>query len=357
MRRTGLIAAALSTAALALGAAQAAEKVRLTIISGNNQNFAPVGAAIKDFAPKVNEILAKTGKYEVSWVLGFGGQIVKVRGELDGVQTGLGDLGVVPGPFHPGEMSLYQINYVTPFTTLDVQVATDAMNRLYAKYPAMEKQMQRFNQSLLGITGIADSYELWTKEKITRFEDLKGMKIGAVGSNIPWVAAAGATPVTIKGLATMYNALKTGVYEGCVLWQQAMAGFKFCEIAARRLDVGFGAVANAVMTANMDSWPKIPREVQAAIKEATASWSTATNKRIVGGAKWGQGVCEKKYGQTTHALTAEEKKTWAFALPNIAQAWAKRQDKAGLPGTKMLASYMDDMRANKQIVTRNWDRE
>ena len=293
---------ALAAPVLVLAAsAGAAEKVRLTIISGNNHNFAPVGAAIKDFVPKVDEILARTGKYEVSWVQGFGGQIVKVRGELDGVQTGLGDLGVVPGPFHPGEMSLYQIAYVTPFTTLDVQVATDAMNRLYAKFPAMEKQMQRFNQSLLGITGIADYYNLWTKKKITKFTDLKGMKVGAVGSNIPWVAAAGATPVTIKGLATMYNALKTGIYEGCVLWQQAMAGFKFCEIATHKLDVGFGAVANAVLTANMDSWPKIPREVQAAIKEAAATWSLAANRRIIGGGKWGLGVCEKKYGQETHA--------------------------------------------------------
>ena len=357
MRSTGIIAAALTIAALACGTAGAAEKVRLTIISGNNHNYAPVGAAIKDFAPKVNEILARTGKYTVSWVLGFGGQIVKVRGELDGVQTGLGDLGVVPGPFHPGKMSLYQIGYVTPFTTLDVQVATDAMNRLYAQFPAMEKQMQRFNQSLLGITGTADFYELWTRKKVTKFGDLKGMKIGAVGSNIPWVTAAGATPVTIKGLATMYNALKTGIYEGGVLWQQAMAGFKFCEITTYKLAAGFGAVANATLTANMDSWPKIPREVQAAIKEATVTWSAAANKKLIGGGKWGLGVCEKKYGQQTHALTEAEKKTWAFAIPNIAQAWAKRQDKAGLPGTRMLVSYMDDMRANKQIVTRNWDKE
>ena len=361
MRRIGFIATALAITALAGGTAGAAEKVRLTIISGNNHNYAPVGAAIKDFAPKVNEILAKTGKYEVSWVLGFGGQIVKVRGELDGVQTGLGDLGVVPGPFHQSELSLYQIAYVTPFTTLDVQVATDAMNHLYAEFPAMGKQVERFNQSLLGITGTADFYERWTRKKITipaaLPSILSGMKIGAVGANLPWVTAAGATPVVIKGLATMYNSLKTGIYEGGVLWQQAMAGFKFCEITKYKLAAGFGAVANALLTANMDSWPKIPREVQAAIKEATATWSAAGNQKIIGGGKWGLGVCEKKYGQQTHELSAEEKKTWAFAIPNIAQAWAKRQDKAGLPGTKMLASYMDYMRDKKQIVTRNWDRE
>jgi len=335
----------------------AAEKVRLTVISGNTHHYAPVGAAIKAFMPKVDEILARTGKYKVSWIKGFGGQIVKVRGELDGVQAGLGDLGVVPGPFHPSKMSLYQVGYVTPFTSLDVQATSDGMNHLFEKFPQMGKQMHRFNQTVISIAGTAENYALWTKKRVTKFEDLKGMKIGAVGSNFPWVSAAGATPVTIKGLATMYNSLKAGVYEGCALWQQAMAAFKFCELAPYHLDTSFGAISNAVLTYNHDSWPKIPREVQAAIMEATKAWSHSANKSLVGGNKWGLGVCEKKYGQKTHVLTKAEKKKWAFSLPNIAQQWAKRQDKAGLPGTPMLTTWMDQMRNKKQLVLRNWDRE
>ena len=342
---------------VAAGSAGAAESVRLTVISGNNHNYAPVGAAIKAFMPKVDEILARTGKYKVSWIKGFGGQIVKVRGELDGVEAGLGDLGVVPGPFHPSKMSLYQVGYVTPFTSLDVQVTTDGMNRLFAKYPEMGKQMHRFNQTVIGITGTAENYALWTKKAVTKFEDLKGMKIGAVGSNFPWVSAAGATPVTIKGLATMYNSLKTGIYDGGALWQQAMAAFKFCELVPYHLDTSFGAISNATLTYNNESWSKIPREVQAAIKEAAATWSSAANKALLGGAKWGLGVCQKKYGQKTHVLTNDEKRKWAFSLPNIAQQWAKRQDKAGLPGTKMLVTWMDYMRDKKQLVLRNWDRE
>ena len=353
----GAVALALPVVFAAPGSAGATETIRLTIISGNTHHFAPVGAAIKDYVPKIDEILARTGKYKIKWVLGFGGQIVKVRGELEGVETGLGDLGVVPGPFHPAKLSLYQIGYVTPFTSLDVKTETAGMGVLFEKYPAMAKQVQRFNQTVLAVSGTADNYELWTKKKITRFEDLKGMKISAVGSNIPWVTAAGATPVTIKGLSTVYNSLKTGIYEGTVLWQQVMAAFKFCELTPYRMATGFGAIANAILSVNNDSWPKMPREVQAAVTEAATTWTSATNKRILGGAKWGQGVCEKKYKQETHTLSAAQKKAWAFALPNIAQQWAKRQDKAGLPGTKMLGTWMDYMRDHKQLVTRNWDRE
>ena len=75
------------------------------------------------------------------------------------------------------------------------------------------------------------------------------------------------------------------------------------------------------------------------------------------GANWGKGVCTEKFGQTTTALSADQRRKWAFAMPNTAQAWAERQDKAGLPGTKMLSSFMDYMRANKQVVVRNWDKE
>ena len=356
---TGLLASgAILSLALGLPAsAEAAKRVNLTVISGNSHHYAPVGAAIKSFIPKVNEILARTGKYKASWVKGFGGQIVKVRGELEGVQTGLGDIGVVPGPLFPSKLSLYQIGYVTPFSSVDLQVTTDAMSKLLSTYPAMGKQAKRFNQTVIGISGTAENYALWTSKKITRFEELKGMKIGAVGSNSPWVTAAGGTPVTIKGLATMYNSLKTGIYEAGILWQQAMAAFKFCEITPYHIDTGFGAIANALLTVNHDSWKKMPKEVQNAVKEASSAWSIGSNKRTLGGAKWGAGVCQKKFGQTTHKLTAAERKAWAFAMPNIAKEWAKRHDKAGQPGTKMLKTFMDYMRAKNQVLVRQWDKE
>ena len=72
------LAMPLSVAAAVVAPADAAQKYRLTIISGNTHHYAPIGAAIKAFIPKVDEILARTGKYKVSWVQGFGGTVVKV---------------------------------------------------------------------------------------------------------------------------------------------------------------------------------------------------------------------------------------------------------------------------------------
>jgi TRAP-type C4-dicarboxylate transport system substrate-binding protein len=182
------------------------------------------------------------------------------------------------------------------------------------------------------------------------------MKIAAVGANQPWVAAAGAIPVATE-LATQYNAYQTGVFEGLVLWQQAYTAFRLCELGHFRLDVDFGAVSPILLTVNKDSWGKLPDDVKAAFREAADAWAIETDKRIKGNSEAGRQRCEKEHNLKTTRLSDEDRKAWAFAMPNVAQAWAKRQDDAQLPGTKMLAEWMNFMREKKQPIVRNWDRE
>ncbi len=48
---------------------------------------------------------------------------------------------------------------------------------------------------------------------------------------------------------------------------------------------------------------------------------------------------------------------WAHELPNLAKEWAAGLDKVGAQGSEMLTFYMDAMRAAKQPIERQWDRE
>ncbi|MBM3530276.1 MAG: hypothetical protein FJX62_19510 [Alphaproteobacteria bacterium] len=349
-------ASAFAVAALATEPASAQQTIRLTIVSGNAPAFTPIGAAIEAFIPKVNELLSKSNKYRITWVQGWSGSIVKPRGELEGVESGLGDVGIVPGPFYPDKMSLFQVGYHTPFTTKDLDVSTAAMNDLLAKVPEMSQQMQKFKQIPLRIAGVGDNYVLFTKREITKFSDLKGMKIAAVGANQPWVSAAGATPVATE-LATQYNALQTGVFEGIVLWQQAFTAFRLCELAKYRLNTDFGSVSPMALTVNTDVWNKFPDEVKAAFREAAVVWSTESDRRIKTNSEAGRQRCEKEHGMKTSDLSAADRRAWAMAMPNVAQAWAKRADSAGLPGSKILTAWMNYMREKKQPITRQWDRE
>lgn len=356
LAKVGLVAVGVALAAFVPFPAEAQQQIKLTIISGNALTFTPVGTAANVFIPKVDEALARTGKYKITWVQGFAGSVVKPRGELEGVQTGLGDVGMVPGPFFSDKLSLFQINYHTPFVSTDLNIITEGMNHLLAKFPEMGGQAEKFNQIVLKAAGIADNYVLFTKREVKRFADLKGMKIGAVGANQPWVAAAGAVPVSTE-LATQYNAMQTGVFEGLVQWQQAYAAFKMCEVGAYRLDADFGGVANGLLTVNKDTWAKLPDEVKTAMREAADAWAKETVRRIMAGSETGRQRCEKEQNMRITKLSVEDRRAWAFALPNLAQNWAKREDAAKLPGSKMLTAWMDFMRTKKQPIVRQWDRE
>jgi TRAP-type C4-dicarboxylate transport system substrate-binding protein len=348
--------AALSLAALTSSQVTAQQTIRLTIVSGNPPTFTAVGAAIEALMPKIDEILAKSGKFKINWVQGWSGSIVKPRGELEGIQTGVGDVAVMPGPFFPDKLTLYQIGYYTPFTSKDLDVVTEGMNFLLTKFPEMGAQAEKFNQVTLKISGVSDNYLIFTKREISRFADIKGMKIAAVGANQPWVAAAGATPVATE-LATQYNAYQTGVFDGILNWQQAYTAFRMCELGRYRLNVDFGAISPILITVNKDVWTKLPDEVKTAFRQAADVWAKDNDRRIKQGSEAGRQRCEKEHNLKVTELSAEDRRAWAFALPPIAKEWAKRQDAAGLPGTKMLAAWMDFMREKKQPIVRHWDRE
>jgi ABC-type sulfate transport system substrate-binding protein len=44
-------------------------------------------------------------------------------------------------------------------------------------------------------------------------------------------------------------------------------------------------------------------------------------------------------------------------MPNIAKEWAARADKDGLPGTKALSFYMDELRKGGAKPVRDWDKK
>ena len=56
-------------------------------------------------------------------------------------------------------------------------------------------------------------------------------------------------------------------------------------------------------------------------------------------------------------LSQADRSKWAKEIPNIAKEWAQDLDKEGLQGTAMLSYYMDAMRAAKQPLERQWDKE
>lgn len=358
IRRSMSQGAAAMVAVALLGmapATQAAETINLTIVSG----FPTVAAVVKllqeNYIPEVNKALAAGGKYSIKWNEAFAGTIAKPGGELDAIRTGLADVGVVLTPAHADRLPYYNVGYVSPFVTSDMKLMARAVDELTAKIPEMQAAWTKQNQVFLGASGVGDDYLVLSTKPIGRLTDLKGLKVGGIGLNLRWVQGAGAVGVT-SNLAEFYNGLKTGVMDAVLMWGEAAVGQKMYEAAPYMLEARLGGATAYALTVNSDTWKKLPPEVQKVLKDKAASFGQALGAYV---AKMGATAPEKykASGGRVTALSDADRLAWAKQMPNMGKEWAAALEKQGMPGRKVLSGYMDIMRANKQPIARQWDKE
>ncbi len=356
----GRLVAPVAAAAFAASAfatpAIAQETIKLTFVSGYPPSATFVGSFMDHYVKDVTGRLAKTNKYKIEWNLAHSGQIAKPRGEIESLQSGLVEIAVIPTPAHFDRVPLYQVPYATPFTTDDTPFLVTVIEGLEKKVPQYEAAWKTMNIRAIAVSANVDNYVLQTKTKVTKIADFKGMKIGAVGANMHYVTSVGATGVT--ALATdWFPGLNSGLYEGIIGWKQVIGSFKLCEVAKFMLDGHLGSSSPLNLAVNPDALAKMPEEVRNAILAAAPSWNTGQLQILSDGAKAGVEFCTKQQGMVLTDMSPEDTKAWAMGLPPLGLDWAKAQDAKGLPGTGVLNAYMDAMRAGKQRVVRNWDKE
>ena len=159
---SAVLAAGLAATASA-GPATAAETIKLTFLSGYPPLATWTGAVLETFIPQVDAALAKDGKYKIDWNLAHSGQIVRATGELEGVETGVGDFAAVVTAAAPDKAPLYAISFNTPFVTKDMTLLSDTMKLLTEKYPAYAAGWDKLNQVALQPASAVDNMMVWTR--------------------------------------------------------------------------------------------------------------------------------------------------------------------------------------------------
>jgi len=351
-----LFAATATALAVTAGPATAQQEVKITYLSGFPPPTTFVGAFTNDYVKAVDAALAKTGKYKISWILAHSGQVAKPRGEIEAMQSGLGDISTVPASLSADKIPLYNVVYATPFTSDDPGYLSATIQKVSASLPAFDKMWGGHNQQALGVTANVDNYVIISSQPLNKLSDLKGIKVGAAGPNLPWVVPTGAAGVTTN-LADAYNSLSTGIYAAMIAWPQAMGSFKLCEPAPHMLDAGLGASSIIIMTVNRDAFKSWPAEVQQAMTGNANVWHKAQIAAVVDGAKAGIEKCRAEYKLKEAKMSPADIKAWAMSLPPLGLQWAASMDEKGQPGKAILSQFMDEMRAGKQRVTRQWDKE
>jgi TRAP-type C4-dicarboxylate transport system substrate-binding protein len=344
-------------AALAAPCAVAQQQINLTVAAGQPlRAMKPLAMVSEFYIPEIERRIKAAGlNIKINWKEAYAGSLLKPTFVLKGVQDGIADIGFEPTIFHPDKLPLEQISFVTPFATSDVMMVGKSIDRLHAAFPEYRAQYDKFG--VIRLAGSSyDSYELFTTFPVQKFDDVKGKKIATAGAALQWLRGTGATPVQ-SNMTLYYNNAKTGVIDGFIIFPSSIPGMKYPEAAPFVTKVGFGAQYAAALIINKDVYAKLPPALQTILREAGEAWTASADKvQLDLGNQAFDTVPQAFSGAKAFTLPRAEQDKWASAMPNIAKEWAERTDKDGLPGSKALAAYMEELRKAGAKPVRDWDK-
>lgn len=343
---------AVSAVALMLGGhAAAAEVVRVNVVNGHPSAFLWVKHLTETFIPAVDAALEGTD-YSIEWSESYGGTLAAVGGELEALEDGLAEVGIVPTVFEPTALPLQNVGYFTPFGTPDARIVLETMDALHKEMPAMAESWHKYGIEYLGGGFALDNYVLMTSFPVQKIEDMKGHKIAAPGAAVNWLEGTGSVGVS-GNLTTYYSDLQTGVFEGVITFPTAAAPAKLAEVAPYVLKTDFGAQYAGSVVANKDWLEDQPQEIQDALRAGASAYTEAFIIDQQAQIDAAFEAITAAGGKVTE-MDLAEKKRWAETMPDIAAIWGKAAEAEGLPAREVLSAYMQGLKDRGAEPLRDW---
>ena len=355
MPRLNLFVAAVVTVGLALASnAARTETIKIAAIAGPPPVASNTKMMKNVFVPTVNKILKEDGgKYNIEWTQGYGQSLAKITDTFEAVEEGIAQVGLIIAVFEESKLPMEQYTFSIPFGASETKTISDINRRLREKIPEMNAHWGKFNQEILSF-GAELPWHIYTTFPIKTYKDLKGHKIGSSGSAGNLVRGTGAVVVN-DTMHSSFNNIRNGLYDGYPSSIGLGFVYKIFAAAPHLTQVNFGARIGGGISVNKKEFAKWPQPVQKAFRIAAKAWSGAYDKAVNALEKKFTGIMKKK-GAKVAPFGEAERRAWAHALPNIAKQWAADLDKKGLPGTKILNTYMAELRNAGVKPARDWDK-
>ncbi|MFZ9677311.1 MAG: C4-dicarboxylate TRAP transporter substrate-binding protein [Quisquiliibacterium sp.] len=334
------LALAASVLGLAFSGSASADNIKLRIASGHPAANTYVNLMQNFFVPEVTKRVAERTKHKVEFVEGYGGSMVKVADTLEGVQSGLIDIGGYCFCFEASNLPLNAFQVMLPFGTMSPEMSVKLARSVYNKVPELSEVFEKkFGQKLMAL--ISDNgYNLGTTFPWDTVAQLKGQKLAGAGLNLKWLEYAGATPVQ-SSLPEAYTSMQTGVYNGWIMFPSGWVNFKLHEVAKHYTEIGFGAITWHGLTINSKRFAKLPKDVQAILLEVAKEYEAKTG--TVNEANYPKQLKQlADLGVTVKKVPDAVRAEWAQSLKDWPQSIAAELDKKGLPASKVLKLTLEE---------------
>ncbi|MCL2851591.1 MAG: C4-dicarboxylate TRAP transporter substrate-binding protein [Defluviitaleaceae bacterium] len=334
------------------GTAQERQTITLRVGSGNPETAPWIQAFERFFLEVVEERVYNETNYEINWVRSFGGTVIPLGGELEGVQAGLVDVGSIVMMLEFSRMPLQAMTFMMPFAIPTADLGAIAYAQMKEEFPEFETSFERFNQYYMAI-GFSDQYGVFSNFPINSLDDVAGRRIGAASVNISWIEGSGAAGV-LTTLPEAYPNIQLGVVDAVILPSRSTIDLQVYEVAPYYLDAGLGMLPLNAITVNMDSWYGLPAEVQQIMREVGDAYLMNSVEFIMG-VHEGSLQILRDAGATISELSLEEQIAWAASLNNIVRDdLVPLLDAAGYPGEVLVTRWLELMEAQGVPRVRDW---
>ena len=208
-----------------------------------------------------DEVKKRTnGQVEISYYPG--GTLLSPVKMFDGVATGIADMGLSHIQYTRGRfpvMEVFDLPLGFPSGWVDTQVCTD----FYNKYKPSEWN----DVHVLYVTTTGPLILQTVNKPVKTLEDLKGLKIRAVGRMSDVLKALGGIPIPLE-MPDVYDALRRNVIDGIMVDLSTLKYWKFAEVVkyvTSTSRLGTGITFYYVM--NKSKWDTLSPDIKRIITE------------------------------------------------------------------------------------------
>lgn len=275
-------------------------------------------------------------KFSRFWAQG----LVPSADQLKAVSSGIADVTVVLSGFWPADLPLSNVGWL-PGVTTDCWAGMMALRDLMKNHAALKRELEQKNNvkyvtgSGVGPVGIIST------RPIKRLDDLKGMKIiSQAGPLSDWLQALGAVSVFITA-PERYDALSRGTVQGFTGQPINITVFRYHEPAKYFIDSFLGAGVHFIAM-NLDTWKKLPRDLQRIVEETETYGITEAARRFQyeGYPKRINEVMIPARVQFTTASPEDVVRAKKVAREVVWEKWAREREAKGLPAKEVFSEFV-----------------
>lgn len=269
-----------------------------------------------------------------------GGTLLPAKNILDGVISGLADIGNFAMSYQPGRFPVSEaVDLPLGFTS--AKVASLTLHDLIEKY-----QPKEFEQVKILTLFTCPPTNFMTKTPVRSLADLKGMELRVAGTSAEVVKRLGGIPVAMPQSETP-EAIQKGVVKGMVSSLEILQDFKFAAYTPYATIANLPVVTFAVVM-NKEKWNSLPADVKKtldAMRREHALWTgTYVDNHVKEALAWSK----KNHDHQVFTLSSADAEGAKTLLKPMVDEYVKKVSALGLPGDKIVADTLALKKKNER---------